>query len=465
MAVTPWLGQSISIAPKKGASAAPTRNPRYDADVRGFLEIKNGNILVLSEDATFIKTVRAGVLRALQVKRDCVGSFRDPELALNALRGLMRAGTPIIVLADRLIMGKPCTEFIRMARYQFPSLKLIVVTYDTTREALALLFEYGVDHIVTKPVSVDTLIEKMAIIIEPQTKFNRLVQDARLHLEKGSFDKVLHVCNAIDSQRGANAVTHMLRGEALQRNGESDEALAEFEKAHQTAPQYLEPLKKLVDAHRGSDSERLLEYMLRLDNISPLNVERKAEIGKQLVLKNEVDAARDYFDKAVQYAQEEAKRILCAVLNDIAQATLDTAPDLSEKYFTEYFNQKGDDLTVEDMVAFNSFGIALRKQGKWQQAIKNYELALKVDPNDLRIMYNYALAHADGEQHAKASELYEMVLRRDPAFHKQGAVICFNIANSYFALNNMREARRFLSEALTMDPGHASSLKLMSRIK
>ncbi len=464
MAITAWTAETISTKQTIPASSGG-HSPRYDNDVRGFLEEKAGNLLLLTEDPLFIKTVRAGVMRALQIKRDCVSAYRDAESALASLRAMTRAGVPVLTLADRLIAGKPTTEFLRTAHQQYPTLKLIVLTYETTKESLSLLFEIGVDHIITKPVSVDTLIEKMAGVITPQTRISQLVQDARIHLEQGQFDKVFQVCDAIQSLKSQSAIALMLRGEAFLRNGNTTDALEEFEKAHQAAPLFLEPLKKLVETHRDRNEEQYLFYMLRLDNISPLNVERKCEIGKCYVRRLEMDHAKEFFDKAIEYAQEEAKRYFCAIIADIAQATLDAAPELSEKYFAQYFDVKGDDLSKDDMVAFNSFGIALRRQGKWREAIKNYELALKVDPKDLRIMYNHALAHADGEQHRKAVEIFESIIAKDPEFHKKGAVICFNIANSYHALNNKAEARRYLEQALAIDPAHASSRKLMAKLK
>lgn len=469
MSITSWQAENLvtgsSSGTGSGVGSGPGHCPRYDNDVRTFLEDKAGSLLILSEDTLFIKTVRAGVLRALQIKRDCVGSFRDSEAAMTALRSQARANVPVLALVDRIIAGKPTTEFIRMARQQYPALKLIVLTFETTKESLSLLFEIGVDHVITKPVSVDTLIEKMAGVITPQTKISRLVQDARVHLEQGEYDKVFNVCDSILEMKNKSAIALMLRGEAFLRNGNANDAVEEFEKAHKSAPLYLEPLKKLVEAHREGDEEQYLSYMLRLDNISPLNVERKCEIGKCFVRRMEMDNAREFFDKAIEYAQEEAKRYFCSIIADIAQATLEAAPDLSEKYFAQYFDVKGGDLSKEDMVAFNSFGMALRKQGKWQEAIKNYELALQVDPKDLRIMYNYALAQADGEQHRKAVEIYEKILHKEPEFHLKAAAIGFNIANSYYNLKNMKQAKHFLEEALRVDPNHASSKKLLARIK
>jgi tetratricopeptide (TPR) repeat protein len=462
MGITSW--QAENLAPSMGVKQAASQTPRYDQVVRNFLEDQGGVLIILSEDALFIKLVRTGVLRALQIKGDCVVTFHDLDAALNGIKEKTRVDIPILVLADRTLAGKPTTSFIRTAKTLYPLLKLIVMTHETTKESLSLLFEIGVDHLVTKPVSVDTLIEKMAGVIKPQSKISQLVLDARIHLEQGDFEKVFGVCEAILGMKQKSPIALMLRGEAFLKNGNRDEAIDEFEKAHQYSPLYLEPLKKLADAHRDNDEEQYLTYMLKLDNISPLNVERKCEIGKCFVRKRETESAKEFFDKAIACAQEEAKRYLCTIISDIAHAMLEASPEHSEKYYTQFFEVKGDELSKDDIVAFNRRGIAMRKQGKWREALENYETALKIDPEDLNLLYNYALAYADGEQHRKAVDLYGKVLHKDPEFHLKAAVVSYNIANSYFHVKDMGNARLYANTALEIDPDHKSSKRLLARI-
>jgi Tfp pilus assembly protein PilF len=117
------------------------------------------------------------------------------------------------------------------------------------------------------------------------------------------------------------------------------------------------------------------------------------------------------------------------------------------------------------MITFNRFGITLRRQGKLNEAIENYKKALSIDPEDTNILYNYGLACADGEHFKQAIECYEKALSIAPDFHKQAAVVCNNIAYAYLMAHNEQKAREFLTAALEIDPKHASSLKLMERLK
>jgi tetratricopeptide (TPR) repeat protein len=125
---------------------------------------------------------------------------------------------------------------------------------------------------------------------------------------------------------------------------------------------------------------------------------------------------------------------------------------------------KGDNLTKEDMITFNRLGIALRQQGKWQEAIENYKKALTVVPDDERVLYNMGLAYADGQQHRQAVDCYEQVLRANPDFHRTAAVVAFNIASAYQLIKHNAEARQFVKVALELDAHHSASKRLLAKL-
>lgn len=441
-----------------------SKTSRYDNDVKDFLENQNGYIVILSDDGLFVKTVRTGVMRALGVKLNCVEAVKDMEQAGRSLREHLYLGMPVLIFVDRILAGRSTSDFIRTTKSVFPQAKLIAMTYETTKESLSLLYEIGVDHIITKPVSVDTLIEKMAGIIKPQSRISNLVQEARVCLEQREIDKVFSLCDELLKIKQRCAAAHMLRGEALMLQGNREKAIAEFEIAHKYSPLYLEPLKRLVEVYRESNEEAYLSYMTILDYISPLNVERKYEIGKCYARKRDIDSAKKYFDEAITCEQCEAAKRLCSIISDIASSVMEFSPDIAAKYFEQYFVAKGENLSKDDLVTFNKFGITLRKQGKVREAIENYKKALQIDPDDTTILYNYGLACADGEQFKTAIECYEKALSLNASFHKQAAVVCNNIAYAYIMVKNNARAREFLATALEIDPRNTSSQKLMDRL-
>jgi len=439
-------------------------SPKFDQDLREFLEIQRGYLVMLSDDPLFVRTLRTTVLKTLGIKADCLEIYQDSGQALRGVRDHLGNKSPVLVLADRLLRGMPTLEFLRSLKGAFGEAKILVMTQETSKESLSQLYELGVDSVLTKPVSVGTLIEKMAGAIKPQGKISQLVQEAKRLLELGETAKVKQISLAILKVKEKSPVALMLMGDALLIEGKREEAIKAYEVAHQGATLYLEPLKKLAGVHQGEDDDNYLHYLKKLDVISPLNTERKCEIGKVYVRKNDRDRAEVYFGEAIANAQREASTYVDQIVSEIAESVSEASPAMAEKYYFKILEMKGESLSKEDMATFNRLGIALRKQGKWKEAIENYKKALTVVPGDERVLYNMGLAYGDGQQHRQAVDCYEQVLRRDPEFHRTAAVVSFNIASSYHLIKQNGRAKEFLQAALEIDPQHQASMRLLARI-
>jgi len=438
--------------------------PKFDQDLREYLENQAGMLIMLSDDQLFVRALRTAVFKTLGIKTDCLQVVLDPPQALKHIRERLIRKLPVLVLADRLLRGKQNTEFLRTVKSTFPEAKLLVMTQETSKSDLSLLYEIGVDSILTKPVSLDTLIEKMAGAIKPQGKISQLVQEARTSLEQGDTAKVKQIAQEILRLKDKSPVAFMLLGDAFLAEDRRDEAIRSYEAAHVGARLYLEPLKKLADAHKELDEDAYLRYLRKLDVISPLNTDRKCEIGKAYVRKNDMEHADKYFSAAIANAQREAFNQVDRIVQEIAEVVAEASPDLAEKYYVQLLEMKGDNLSVDDMITFNKLGIALRRQGKWREAVENYKKALTVSPSDERIIYNMGMAYADGQLHRMAVGAFEQVQRIAPEFYKTAPVVAFNMASAFALTKDIPTARHYRAGELEMDPGHAASRRLLARL-
>lgn len=440
------------------------QTPKFDQDMREFLDGQGGRLIMLSDDPLFVRTLRTTVLKTLAIKADCLEVHQDSGLALKSVRENVSRKLPVLVLADRLLRGTPTLEFLRGIKGAFPEAKILVMTQETSKDELSQLYELGVDALLTKPVSVDTLVEKMAGAIKPQGKISQLVQEARGLLELGETAKVMQISQAILKIKEKSPVALMLMGDAHLLDGRRDEAVRAYEEAHKGATLYLEPLKKLAGVHKDQDEEAYLHFLKKLDRISPLNTERKCELGKVYARRNDMERADAYFSQAISNAQREALSYVDRIVSDIAESVAESSPALAEKYYVRILDMKGDNLTQEDMVTFNRLGIALRRQGKWREAIDYYKKALTVVPGDERVLYNMGLAYVDGQQYRMAVGSFEQVLRINPEFHRAAPVVAFNIANAYAQSKSPDMARKYVEAALALDPGHKASLRLQAQL-
>lgn len=439
---------------------------QFDQELCRFLDPPTaGRLVLVSDDPLFQRTLRTTLFKTLAVKTDCLDFHQDTTQAMRSLRELLNRKVPVLVLADRLLRGQSNVEFLRNVKSIFPEARLLVMTQETTQEVLSLLYEIGVDSLLTKPVSQSTLVEKMAGAIRPQGKISHLVQEARHLLELGETAKVVQISEAILKIKGKSSVALMLLGDAYLQEGRRDDALRAYESAHEGARLYLEPLKKLASVHKQDDEDAYLRCLRKLDAISPLNTERKCEIGKVYVRRNDMERADKYFSAAILNARREAIDMVDRVISEIAESVAETAPALSEKYYVQLLELKGDDLTQADMVIFNRLGIALRRQGKWREAVENYKKALTVVPSDERVLYNMGLAYSDGQLYRMAVDAFAKVLRSNPDFYKKSVAAAYNMANAFALVKDVDMAQHLLEAVFKIDPEHAASHRLLARLE
>ncbi|MDD4952766.1 MAG: tetratricopeptide repeat protein, partial [Desulfovibrionaceae bacterium] len=257
----------------------------------------------------------------------------------------------------------------------------------------------------------------------------------------------------------------MLKGDALNGMGRSKEAVKAFMEAHKSSSLFLEPIKKLAEIYRDRDQDSYLKYLLKLDSLSPLNSERKCEIGKVYVKKSEMSEAEAYFDQAISCATKEALGYVSNVVETIADVLAEVSLEMSQKYLSQVLELKKDNLGPMDLSVFNRLGINLRQQGKWREAVENYKKALTIAPDDPGLFYNLAMAYLDGKGLKKASASLDKALSINPEFWKTSDSVCYNIAYIYYSVKDFSSARHHLKNTLELNPGNQKAKKLLDRIK
>lgn len=438
---------------------------RYDAIVFDYFEKVNGNIVLLSEDVLFFKTLRSTVMKTIGSRRDCLYHVQNTGPAAKAIKALMERKMPVIVFVERIVQGKPSTDFILALKNMYPDIRVIVLVGETRRENIAYFYEIGVNNVISKPASMNNIIEKMAFTIKPQGKLSELMHTGKLLLDQGNHKDAVGICERILKLKPGSPAALMLKGDVFLDLGKRDKALEAYLKAHEGSRLYLEPIKKLAEFYKGHDRDEYLKYLKKMDKLSPLNTERKCEIGTVHVERNEMEMAEKFFDQAIETATKEAMSLVAGVANRVSMAVAETSPRMAEKYLTKVLETKADNLSVDDIGTFNRLGIALRSQGKWKDAIENYERALTVAPTDEGLFYNMGLAYHDGGQRGKAIEAMEKAINLNPDFYKGKEGVCLNIGNIFVELRRYADAKPFYEEAAAIRPDGKGAKKLAALTK
>lgn len=444
--------------------AARMKNKQYEQSVIDYLNNK-GHLICITDDAQFTTLLRTTILKQLGQNADVLTATSDPDQALRIIREVSGHKNMPLVFLERVVGGKDMGFMVRQIKNAFPDLRIIMLTNEAERQRLVLLHEIGADNFITKPISINGLIEKMAFTIKPQGKLGQLIELARSLVAQGNPQQSLKVCKQILQIKANSAAAFLVIGDAFRALGKLERARDAYEEASRNSEMYLEPLRKLADLHgQMGDSVKRLYYLERLDQLSPLNVERKVDMGEiQLALGNEA-AAGQLFETAVTLATKEALRYIGEVASRVAALYTEKDPVQAEKFLRRALDAKGAYLGKEDIGTFNRLGILLRNQGKWKEALVEYQKAVKVVPDDENLYYNMGMACAEGKEFREAQVHMLKALALNPDLPRVATSVAYNIALVFGQNGDKKRAVEYLNTALECDPEFEPAKKALARM-
>ncbi|WP_029458739.1 tetratricopeptide repeat protein [Solidesulfovibrio alcoholivorans] len=442
------------------------KNKQYDDDVREFVALQNGVFVVVSTDAVFNKNLRSTLLRHLTIKDECVYNVATVEGLHKEIKLLRAKSHKLLVFIERELNGRNTSDLIRYLKSDFTNeLFLVVLTTEVERDKLVLLHELGADNIITKPISPDTLIEKIAFTVKPRGQLGELMDKGRQSLDMGNPLEAAKAAKQVLDLKPNSPSGLLLMGDALRAMGKRDDALRAYTQAEKGAKLFLDPLKKIAELHREEgNTQEELKFLERLDKLSPLNVDRKVDIGAGYIKLGDADKAKLAFDQAVRIATKEALDAVSRVTQSIAVRCMESAPELSEQYLRQALNTRKNMLDRSDIETFNRLGLMLRRQGKWQDAIVEYRKALKISSNDGGLYYNIAMAYTEGRQYIEAYQYLDRALTLNADLWRTGEAVCYNIATVYRRYGKKEQAVDYLKKALELNPNYAKAKSLLEEI-
>jgi tetratricopeptide (TPR) repeat protein len=155
---------------------------------------------------------------------------------------------------------------------------------------------------------------------------------------------------------------------------------------------------------------------------------------------------------------------VAAMTEKIAISLQDSDPVQAEKYLRKCLEMKGKDLSVDDISTFNQLGISLRKQGRWEDAITEYQKALQIAPGAEGLYYNIGMAYAEGKDYEAAIKNMQKALSINPNLPRGSVTLAYNMGR-VFALGFTRDkALQCLETALELDPGFEPARKALEKL-
>lgn len=438
---------------------------KHQAVVREFFQKMNGHFICVTDDQTFLALLR-NTVKSLGLQGSLIDFYPDPSRVLKAITDDLNAGRTPALFMERSMSGTGDTNFmIKQFRESFPQLRILAMTTNTDKGRLMLLHEAGVDNILVKPISGVDLMEKMAASLKPPSAVKQLLDKARTFIVRNIGIDALKITRKVLEVKPDSAAGYVVMGDALRLAGEQDKAQAAYERATKQSENYMEPLQKLADlAKEKKDPDMQYEYLRRLDELSPLNSQRKMEMAELQMARGNTDAAKELFDGAMNRTFKDAMAQVAAVAEKIAMSLQESDPVQAEKYLRKCLDLKGDDLTIDDLTTFNQLGISLRRQGKPYEAIKEYQRALKIAPNSAELYYNMSMAYFEQKEKETAIRSMLKAFQINPGLPNSSPSIAFNMGRVFAEGITRDKAKGCLKIALEMEPEHAQAKALLAKL-
>ncbi|MFH1674823.1 MAG: tetratricopeptide repeat protein [Pseudomonadota bacterium] len=253
----------------------------------------------------------------------------------------------------------------------FSDLPFFLVTDKITRAQVIEAGEAGTTGIMLKPFTMDSFKKKIDSIKQLRHEFANLeskkhLEKAKLYLDNKDWDKALAEFKQV-LEYTENAEVYYNVGYIKTSQGNYEEALIAFRKATQINNAFAKAYRGMGEAYK--------------------KLGRKTEAEENLQ-----KAAEIYMNKQMDENAEQ-------VLNEILQINPNTVN------------------------VFNSLGILYRKQGRFQDALTQYQRAQKVDPNEEKILYNIGRCYLEMKNLEEAKKAFAKALELNPNFEEANQML------------------------------------------
>ncbi len=424
----------------------------YKEVVANFVEMYDTLFFVFSEDSSFIKTCNKVFVDDLNFDMNRIRMFDEYEKVILETKREIQ-GHRVLLFIEHSLENEANVCFTRFLKLTFPSIYILFLTSEIESEKIIYLYENGIDNCITKPVSAETLVEKTAFTMEPPNKIRHLIDFGKKALLDGVFEESLGFSNKVLSIKPNSPAGLMLRGDSLKGLGRRKEALAAYMQAWKSGKLYLEPLKKLADFYKEEgDHELQLRYLQELTRLSPLNLERKVLIGSLHARLGRLSHAEAEFAEAISMARERARTAVEGVRQKVIETCLEHAPGLAEHYLREDLSRQKSQHTRTITQMTLGLGLSLRRQGRWQEAVVEYQKALALEPESILLLTAMALSYLEGEDYKSAAATVDELLEVDPDLMGLEEEQCLDAGRIYALAGDLKMARLVLTRCLGAPP-------------
>ncbi|HOV86438.1 MAG TPA: tetratricopeptide repeat protein [Syntrophobacteraceae bacterium] len=297
------------------------------------------------------------------------------------------------------------------SRAEFRFLPFIMISTAPSESTIAqALGEYGANDFLVKPLC-SKLFEQRVLLVLSRAQSPEEVLYRRAESLKES-DAVREALELIESWEKENrfslAKWFNLKGECLFKAGDPDKAALEFQKATQLCEIYVAAYKNYASAQQKlGNTEKVIEALAHIEAISPSDDSRTLLLGELLFKAGRPEEGKRYLENLLKRSNRNEKD---KIVRKTAQLYLDAGLyQEAEGLFKMTLKSP-----LADVETYNQLGIALRQQGKFEEAERCYLTALNTYPRHAGIYHNLGVLHMARRDYSKARRSFQKALIFNP---------------------------------------------------
>lgn len=438
---------------------------KYSDVVYDFMD-DGGLFYMVSQDKAFYQYFRKAMYKEMRIDQERILLISNESRVISDLRKLTEHKKTPLVLLESMFDEHLTLPLLEEIKSTFKNVLVIVLINDSDEQKLANCVEAGADTIITKPVSVNHLIEKLANTLVPPDDIGKKIREGKRRLSKVEFALAYGVARDILQLKPGSPAGLLIMGDALKGLSKRKDALKMYLQASENADMYLEPLKKIVTFYKEEeDNESVLRYLLRIDELSPLHVARKKEIGEIFFNKGEIDKAATFFEDAVRLLHQQKQSECVELAKEYAERIFNKKDALAEGLLTLATRLSKIYRMEAHWSLYNRLGMLLRRRKDWQGAIKAYAEASKREPKDGSILFNLGMAYVEGKDFGNAAEKFDRAITVSPPIYKDNLDAAYLMGQVFMRANRTKNASTMLEHIHSVDPNFKKVKSMLKSLK
>ena len=275
---------------------------------------------------------------------------------------------------------------------------------------------------------------------------------AALYLKNGAIDPAFRdVGQAIDLNPEA-PVNFIMLGDIYFVLGKIDNCISAYQKAAQLEPESVRPLLKLVETYLMlQDFQKASVYIDKAISVNPNS--SMASYFKGILLMETGDTLQAITQLRIAANEDSSNYRALMQAGSLLSAMHDTT---SVEYYRAALKAHPDDGQAMYYLARE-----LQEQGKYDEAIRNYENLILISPENKMAYYNEGYIYlVEKQEYGNAVEAFEQAIAIDPSFVQA----VYNLGRTFEAMGRYDEAREQYKLALKLKTNYPLAIDGLNRL-